>query len=196
MSELTKLIKRLVKPMIPKQVIRGRVISVNKENDTCDIEPLRGGADYLDVRLKAVIANTDNKIVVYPAVGSIVHLGIIDNNKADTYVTQITEFESVLITNKTAFKLSLNNEGKVELDAQEIIFNGGKHKGLIKEPELVNQLNKNNKILASILGVLNGTQIIEPGNGSPSALQIALKSSLTGKPIGDFTNISNEKIKH
>ena len=196
MSRLVQIIKQIVEPMLHKQVLRGKILSVDKENDTCDIEPLRGGAEYLEVRLKAVIKQTDVKLVVYPVIGSIVHFGIIENNPADTYVTQITEFESVLITNKTLFKLHLKEDGKLDIEAKEITFNGGNNKGLVKEPELVKELNKNNQILQAILGVINGTPIPEAGNYAPSSLQTTLKGVLTGKQIGDFTQLENTKIKH
>ncbi len=196
MSEVAKAIQRLVKPMIPTTVIRGKVVSVNKDQDTCDVEPLRGGADYLDVRLKAVIKQTDTKLVVYPAIGSVVHFGIIENNKADTFIIQITEFESILITNKTKFKLYLNSEGKLDIEAKEVIFNGGENKGLVKQPELVKELNKNNKILTSILSIINGSPIPTSAVTTPSSLQVALKAALAGKQVGNFSNIENPKIKH
>ncbi len=196
MNEIANIIKRLVKPMIPVQVMRGKVTAINKDQDTCDIEPLRGGAEYLDVRLKAVIEQTDVRLIVYPTIGSIVHFGIIENNKADTFITQITEFESILIQNKTKFKLHLNSDGKLNVDAEEIVFNGGQNKGLVKQPELVKELNKNNQLLKAMIAIFNGTPIIEAGNGSPSALQVALKTSVAGKSIGNFSNIENPKIKH
>ncbi len=196
MTKIAQAIKQIVKPMIVTQVIRGEVVAVDKENDTCEVKPLRGGAEYLDVRLKATIAQTDVKLVVYPAIGSIVHIGIIENNKADTFVTQITEFESVLIQNKTDFKLHLNNDLKLEVDAKEIVFNGGDNKGMVKSPDLVKELNKNNQLLTAIMGVFNASPIFEAGGGAPSALQAALKLAVSGKAIGDFSNIENSKIKH
>ena len=75
-------------------------------------------------------------------------------------------------------------------------FNGGENGGLTITPELVTQLNKTNELLQAIMAVISGTQILEPGNGSPSALQIALKAAITGKQLGDYSNIEDSKITH
>ena len=42
------------------------------------------------------------------------------------------------------------------------------------------KVNANNQALNALLEIVNGTPINEPGNGSPSALQAALKLALTG----------------
>jgi hypothetical protein len=81
-------------------------------------------------------------------------------------------------------------------EAELIQFNGGTNGGLTITPTLVENLDKNNSILEAILNVLKGAQIMEPGNGSPSALQTALKAAVTGKELGDFSKIENEKITH
>ncbi len=75
-------------------------------------------------------------------------------------------------------------------------LNGGENGGLTITPTLVQELNKNNQVLQAILSVLTGTPITEPGNGSPSALQTALSTALSGKELGDFSKIENEKITH
>ena len=75
-------------------------------------------------------------------------------------------------------------------------FNGGENGGLTITPELVTQLNKTNEMLQAVLGVLSGAPIPEPGNGSPSALQAALKTAVAGKELGNYNNIENSKITH
>lgn len=97
---------------------------------------------------------------------------------------------AILEGNESVAFLMYANE--VEL----IEFNGGENGGLTITPALVRELNKTNELLQAILGVLTGAPIIEPGNGSPSALQAALKAAVTGKEIGDYSDIENEKIKH
>lgn len=75
-------------------------------------------------------------------------------------------------------------------------FNGGENGGLTITPELVNQLNKTNELLQAIMTVISGALIPEPGNGSPSAFQTALKTAITGKQIGNYDNIEDKKITH
>ena len=79
--------------------------------------------------------------------------------------------------------------GKVEL------FGKG-YGGLIKVESLKDELAKNNQILQAILTIITGATIPEPGNGSPSALQKALQLALTGKQVGDFSNIASDKVFH
>ena len=65
-----------------------------------------------------------------------------------------------------------------------------------KAIELKTQLNKNNILLAHIMAIINGPPVTEPGNGAPSALQIALKSAISSDQLGDFSNIENPNVKH
>lgn len=81
---------------------------------------------------------------------------------------------------------------KVNKDVWE--FNGGTLGGLTKTQELKTQLDKSNTLIESLLAVINGTEIPEPGNGSPSALQIALSAAITGQSLGEYSDIENEKI--
>lgn len=81
-------------------------------------------------------------------------------------------------------------------EAELIQFNGGSNGGLTITPTLVENLNKNNAILEAILNVITGSSIPEPGNGNASALQVALSAAVTGKELGDFTEIENELITH
>lgn len=82
-------------------------------------------------------------------------------------------------------------------DETELIqYNNGENGGLTITPNLVEQLDKNNKVLNALLNVLTGTTIVEAGNGAASSLQIALNTALTGLELGDFSNIENTKITH
>ncbi len=82
----------------------------------------------------------------------------------------------------------------VETELME--FNGGSNGGLTNTPELKTQLDKTNELLQAIITVLSGSLIPEPGNGSPSALQTALKAVITGKTLGDYSQIEDTKITH
>ncbi len=71
----------------------------------------------------------------------------------------------------------------------------GEFSGLTKLEDLFTELDKNVAVLNSLVTVLNGSPITEPGNGSPSALQAALAGSLAGKSIGDFTKVEKTVVK-
>src|ERR1035437_5224092 len=81
-----------------------------------------------------------------------------------------------------------------EVDA--MVFNGGENDGLTNTTELKTQLDKTNELLQAVITVLTGSPIPEPGNGSPSALQTALKAAITGKELGDYSQIEDTKITH
>jgi hypothetical protein len=81
-------------------------------------------------------------------------------------------------------------------EAEEIVFNGGQLGGMVKVDVLKDVLSKTNALLSAITGVINGAQVLEPGNSAPSALQIAMKSAISGKSVGDFNEIEDNKIKH
>lgn len=81
------------------------------------------------------------------------------------------------------------NSGSVELY-------GKKYGGLIKVDELKNQLEKNNSILSTLLSIIRGTPIPEPGSGSPSVFQSTLALALSSANVGDFSNIASTKVFH
>lgn len=177
MRQIIEAIEAVVKKNIKTQVVVGEVISVDESNMTCDVD-LQTMPDMLDVRLRAVIDASEKGILVVPKKGSHVLVGLIDNRKESAFVCGYSEVD------------------KVRILCDEIELAGSGLGGLIKIKELKKQLDKNNAILTAILNVLTGGQIVEAGNGAPSALQIALKAVLTGKTVGDFSQIESEKVKH
>jgi len=143
---------------------------VSVEDETCTID--RNGLQFTDVRLGAVVDGNANNLIIKPADNSMVLIAdLSDGLMRDLAVIGWSEIDTITI-------------------------NGGTNGGLTITPTLVRELNKNNDILSGILGVLNGLSIPEPGNGSPSALQTALKGAVTGKPLGNFSQIEDTKIKH
>jgi len=77
-----------------------------------------------------------------------------------------------------------------------IEFNGGRNGGMAITPELVSQLNKTNELLQSVLSVILGAPVPEPGSGNPSALQAALKTAVYGKELGNYSKVENLSITH
>lgn len=87
-------------------------------------------------------------------------------------------------------------EDNVILKSDKIKINGDDLGGLIKIEELKKELQKNNIILEILLKICTSSPIPEHGNGSPSAFQSALMSALSGKQVGNFNNIENDKVLH
>ncbi len=116
---------------------------------------------------------------VKPAKNSVCLIGILEGKEALTFL------------------INAENIELVEVKTKDIItINGGKNGGLTITPKLVQELNKTNQVLQAVITILTGAPIPEPGNNSPSALQGALSLALTGKQVGDFSEIENKKITH
>ena len=145
----------------------GKVISIDKELNTCDVEPINKGADLLDVKLTATEGNKKG-IIIYPKIGTNVLVTFLDNE--NSFVSMCTEID-------------------------EIIYNEGTNGGLINIETLISELDKNNMILNAIKTVVS-SPIPEAGNGAPSALGTALNSALGSLQIGSFNSMEDEKFKH
>lgn len=156
-------------------VIACTVESVDPSTRTCDCTAI-GGQGVTDIPNVQLMTEVEDGLLLLPAIGSTVF--VVYSTYSPPYVSLFSKIDQVLFT------------------AGAIQFNDGSYGGLTKTPTLRDQLNKNNELLSAILDVLNGAPIDEPGSGAPSALQIALRTAIAGKPLGDFSDIENEIITH
>ena len=115
-------------------------------------------------------------LYLQPKVGTNCNLTFRDGNIQRPIITKIHEADKLLI------------------DVPETVFNSGTH-GMVKADELKSQSEKDKDILDALLQIINGSPIPEPGNGSASAFQTALKAALTGKQSGTWNDLENSKIK-
>jgi hypothetical protein len=175
-SNLKEIIGAIAKdPTAEIYSIVGVVDSVDEEARTVDVSPISGDAAINDVRLQADIDSTTG-VVIIPK---------LESNVVVTFLNQ-----------KTGFVSLCTDVDKLLINTDIVTINGGENGGLTITPELKTQLDKTNELLTGLINVLNGTPIPEPGNGAPSALQTALSTAITGKQLGEFDNIENEKVKH
>jgi hypothetical protein len=135
------------------------------------------------VRLQAEVADG---FLLIPKVDSTVLVGY--TTRQEPFVLQFSEVDQVLVVVGQS-TLEILKDGKIRL-------NDGSFGGLIKIHELQAQLNKTNSLLSALITVLKGAPIPEPGNGAPSALQLALGSAIASQSLGDYSNIENEAITH
>lgn len=75
------------------------VKSVDKEKGTCEVND--GDLDYTDVRLSAVIDSNDNKLYIFPVVGSSVLVSMIDGLE-NLFVNKCSDVEEFYLKTKTA----------------------------------------------------------------------------------------------
>ena len=154
----------------PSICFPAEVLEVDKESLTCVVSPVNG-AELFDVRLKASVNTVTDGLVQFPVEGTSVLVCLIGNDPESGFVAAVDEVD-------------------------EIVIYGGENGGLTITPKLVEELNKTNELLTAILNVVNGAPVLEPGNGAASVLQAQLKAAITGKGLGDYSAIENEKVKH
>lgn len=160
----------------PIQSFWATVSEIDEDAETCTVVSVRSKLETYDVLLAIT---KESGIVSIPVIGSKVIVGIIENQNTSAFIVFCEKVKEYKIRAKDSVTILGDNFG-----------------GLVKIEELKTQLDKNNQLLSSLLSIINGAQIPEPGNGSPSALQIALNAVTVGKSIADFSNIENDKIKH
>lgn len=98
-----------------------KVDSVDKDKRIIDCTPIDGSAQLMEVPLQSVSESTKG-ICVYPAIGSFVLVGFVDNSNA--YVLQCSQVEQIVC----------------DVD-DTIIINGGDLGGMVKVGELTDRLN-------------------------------------------------------
>lgn len=223
-NEFINSIRKIVESIpIDSRNVRAKVVAVNEEERTCEVEPLNGDADIPDARLTASIdPEMLGGIVFIPKVGSFVIASFLDASDTEAYISNFGEVEKVIVKfSETVFvELSegrfhyKNGQTEVnftssqqsfkvgeiffEIQQDKLLLNGENGGGLLNTSELKTAWNQNKAILDALLQIFTGTPINEPGNGSPSALQLALKTALTGKQAGTFSEstIVSQKVMH
>ena len=145
----------------------------------CDVQIVSsdGQPTYYNVPLKVMIGSQASFIEI-PQLKSNCLMGFRDGNQGRP---QILFIDQVL---------------KILVNCNNFIFNSGELGGMVKAKVLEEESNKDKAILDGLLAIINGAPIPEPGNGSPSALQAALKAALTGKQSGVWTDLEDPKITH
>ncbi len=175
MTEIIKAIRKAAGQNA--DIILGEVTNFDKET-WCATVKFNKTLELDQVSVKCVINSEASGILVEPKIGSQVSCGLIDGKIENLFI--ITYSEVV----------------KYRLITDLIELNGDSNGGLLIESKLVQELKKVNQLLQSLTSVINGAPVPEPGNGSPSALQISLKAAIAGKQLPTYEDITNQKVKH
>ena len=101
-----------VKSQVPVSLQVCEVLSLDESNATLDCRPYDGGADFLEVRLRAVILDHDLGLIQWPAVGSSVVVASLENNPAQGIVLSFSEVDRV--------SWKWDGQGEVEINAGEV----------------------------------------------------------------------------
>ncbi|NRA92568.1 MAG: hypothetical protein HRU26_07765 [Psychroserpens sp.] len=121
--------------------------------------------------------SSDSKVVI----------AYINRNQLDSLAEGEKRIYSVKDDGSLSTDIILRSDGTMEI--------GGNTDFLVRYSKLKEEYDKTKDALDSIINILSGSPINEAGNGSPSSLQAALKTALTGKSTGDISSSKIEEIK-
>lgn len=169
LSEIKESIQKMASKGGAGIVFNAKVKSVQGDT-TCTVE--LDGLTVSDVRLRAVVNGETSKILVTPKTGSHVLVADLSGDLSQLAVVGYSEVE------------------KIEVDANdEIVFNGGENKGLVKVESMVDWMQKVYNDLQTLVGLLSSSAVA--GNGANLAITF---SPTTPSPnIDDF---QNKDVKH
>lgn len=177
---INDLINKLVDHRFKQQTIVCKVLRVSESNATCDCRPVNGAADFLGVRLQSAIGHEQLGLVAFPAVGSLVLIGLIEGNDSAACV--------LLSAGLTAIKVKMQ-DFELDLNTNEMLFNGGLNGGLVIISKLIERLNSLERAHNKL--VVSHNAHVHPANGTPSA-----NPSTSSVLITQAGQIENPKIKH
>jgi hypothetical protein len=143
------------------------VISVDRSKKTCDAVCVTTGMELLETRLMAIEAEITNSMVIYPKVGSVILVGIVDRSNVFVML-QAGETDGVEI-NGAAFSM-------------------------VKGEELKAEITKLKQTVDAIVMALK-SWVVVPSDGG-GALKAEITSALIGKETGSFSDILNDKVRH
>lgn len=148
-----------------------KVTSVDEEEKTMDAKGVSDELEYFDIELGS------GSVILYPAVGSLCLIGIVEGMETNGFLISATEVEKIEVAAST-----------------EIILNGGTLQGLVKVKELTEKLNLIEKDINKLKqGFSSWAPKPQDGGASlQTALASYFSSKLTETKIED---IENEKIK-
>lgn len=133
-------------------------------------------------QLNISVANKDRTATVNLRCNGNINIELDDTLK-------IISSKDVSVTAKEVLALKSSKTATLEVEETFKINTGSE--AMVLGDELKTQLDKTNVLLQALIDILNGASIPEPGNGAPSALQLALKTAIIGKALGSYTDIKS-----
>lgn len=182
MKEIEEIAKRVMSPVI----VAGEVIAVDAQKWTIDVRPLDESADIFDVKLRTKTDEQELSVIQVPVVGAQVAVGFEAGSKTNCYLLQASELDR-LIVNVSGSRMEFTAEG-------DIIFNDGSNEGLVKLPELQQEIEKINTFLSTMRNVFS-TFLPVPSDGG-AALKTAMNTAIANLQLADLSDAGNDKIKH
>lgn len=193
MSSVKEIIQAIAKEVIPVQVVLCKVKSVDKDKCIIDAEPVGGTADMLEVRLKAIITDSNTGIILFPKKDTMVLVGLIGNNINQAFVVMMNEVEEAKLTLEGNEVLLDKDNAKIKW--KQIEFNGGNNKGLVIVGNTVTEFNTIQKDINSLKQIFATWTPVSQDGGA--ALKTAV-STWAGQQLTETkqSDLENTKITH
>ncbi len=178
---IEELVWELVKKHLVTAFKTATVKSVDEEKETCEVE-LNDNKMMLIARLTATIANKNTKSLFVPKLESVVLLGFINDLKDQCFIASVSEVAKVVV----------KAQGDVLVNGSLIKLNGDGFGGLVKVPELTNQLNLIEEKLRDLVQFYNLHTHSETGTQtSPPSFVVGAFGANTAR-----AQIENTSVKH
>lgn len=164
---LTQVITRIVEPLLPKPQVTGTVISVNKQDMTCDVD-IHNKPTRFDVRLRAVVNREESGFFLIPKLKSKVIIANLEGLRTASYVAMFSEVE-------------------------EIILVSDKNGGIIINSKLTTEIEKLNTNFKTLLNAVKTAPVVAQDGGASfkSALSAALQFN-----DADLSDVESKTVKH
>lgn len=200
MADLRNIIRQLAQPDGETVALVCIVDEVYKDTRTIDCTPINEGAPLLGVNLQAN-QEANYGLCVFPEKGSYVIVGFVADGAAGVVLTtEKIESAEVVIGDNSAIidadgcRIKTANMS-ADINADDIIFNGGKLNGLVKIDDLTKRLNIIEKDINNLKKVFASGWTPVPQDGGAALKTAAVSwsgSTLTETKRSDY---ENEKIK-
>lgn len=199
MADLRNIIRELAKPDGETVALVCTVDAVDEKARTIDCTPLNEGAPLLGVNLQAN-QGADYGFWLYPEVGSFVIVGFMADGAAGVVLSteKIKQAEVVIGDNSAVMdadgcRIKTANMS-ADINADDIIFNGGKLNGLVKIDDLTKRLNKIENEINKLKGIMAGWVPVAQDGGAALKTAVADWSADT-LLLTKRSDYENEKIK-
>ena len=199
MADLRNIIRELAKTDGETVALVCTVDAVDEKARTIDCTPLNEGAPLLGVNLQAN-QGANYGFWLYPEVGSFVIVGFVADGAAGVVLSTEKIKQAEVVIGDTSAVMDAdgcrikNANMSANINADNIIFNGGKLNGLVKIDDLTKRLNTIENEINKLKGIMAGWVPVAQDGGA--ALKTAAADwSADTLLLTKRSDYENEKIK-
>ncbi|MDB4497832.1 hypothetical protein N9251_00660 [Gammaproteobacteria bacterium] len=167
--EIAGIVGNLAKQQQNVPIYHAKVLSVNEKNATCDV--LYNNIEFKNVRLNAIIQETEIRLLVVPTVGSMVLMMDLSKDLREFCIIKYSAVQKLLFDNGTVQvnvdeNVSVINEtSKLLIESKGITINAGSGKVSIG--------NQSNSLLSILSGLIEQISLITvPTEVGPSGVPV------------------------